>query len=348
MQIITAKGSISMENPREIQEALEGQMLSPRASYAARSAGREINEPECEVRTCYQRDIDKIIHCKTFRRLKHKTQVFLSPEGDHYRTRLTHTLEVSRLSRTIARALRLNEDLAEAIALAHDFGHTPFGHAGERALDEIMCEEGGFKHNEQSLRIVEKIEQNGKGLNLTYETRDGILCHTGAKKPDTQEGSIVRIADRIAYVNHDLDDALRAGILRKTEIPEEIIHILGAKNSDRINTLILDIIKESDKSGIITFSPHIKFIFDIFRKFIHENVYMNMLAKSEEGKVFGIINEIYGYYLAAPGELPEEYLHLSSNDGLKRAVCDYISGMTDKYAVYVYEKLFIPEAWQIR
>jgi len=337
-----------MENPRELRETLEGQMLSPKASYAAHSKGRERDEPECEIRTCYQRDIDRIIHSKTFRRLKHKTQVFLSPEGDHYRTRMTHTLEVSRISRTIARGLRLNEDLTEAIALAHDFGHTPFGHAGERALNDILKSEGGFKHNEQSLRIAERIELNGRGLNLTYETKDGILCHTESNKPATLEGSIVRVADRIAYVNHDLDDAIRAGILRETEVPEEILCALGSKHGDRINTLILDMIKESERSGEISFSPQIAFVFDTFRDFMYKSVYLNMRAKSEESKVFGIVNEIFHHYNRSPDELPEEYRRVSMKDGLKRAVGDYISGMTDKYAVHIYEKLFIPEAWQVR
>ena len=221
-----------MENPREVREALEVQMLSPQASYAAHSKGRRRDEPECAIRTCYQRDIDRVMHSKTFRRLKHKTQVFLSPEGDHYRTRLTHTLEVSRISRTIARGLGLNEDLTEAIALAHDLGHTPFGHAGERALNEIMVDDGGFKHNEQSLRIIDIVEETGKGLNLTDETRDGVFCHTGEMMPKTLEGSVVRIADRVAYVNHDLDDSLRAGIIRETDVPDEIICALGEKNNN--------------------------------------------------------------------------------------------------------------------
>ena len=337
-----------MESPREVREALEEQMLSPQASFSTRSKGRERSEPECDIRTCYQRDIDRIIHSKTFRRLKHKTQVFLSPEGDHYRTRLTHTLEVSRVSRTIARGLRLNEDLADAIALAHDLGHTPFGHAGERALDEILADEGGFKHNEQSLRIIDCIESNGRGINLTFETRDGVLCHTGDKIPQTPEGNIVRAADRIAYVNHDLDDALRADVLRETDVPEEILCVLGETNGKRLNTLILDAIRESEKKSEITFSPHIAFVFDTFREFMYEKVYYNMKAKSEERKVFGIINEIFRHYYKTPDEMPEEYQRVSLQDGLKRAVGDYISGMTDKYAVHIYEKLFIPETWQVR
>jgi len=337
-----------MGNPREVRETLEEQMLSPQASFSARSKGRQRFEKECEIRTCYQRDIDKIIHCKAFRRLKHKTQVFLRPEGDHYRTRLTHTLEVARISRTIARALRLNEDLAEAIAFAHDIGHTPFGHAGERVLDEILIDEGGFKHNEQSLRIADHIEQGGIGLNLTYETRDGIINHTGDKKPETLEGQIVRLSDRIAYVNHDLDDSLRAGILRETDVPDEIINALGSTNGKRLNTLILDVINESESSGEISLSPSMGFVFETFREFMYKNVYLNMKAKSEERKVHGIVNEIYNYYYKTPDELPGEYRIVSAQDGLKRAVSDYISGMTDKYAVHIYEKLFIPEAWQVR
>jgi len=336
------------KSPREVREALEGQLLSPLASFSARSKGRERDEPECDIRPCYQRDVDRVIYSNTFRRLKHKTQVFLRPEGDHYRTRLTHTLEVSRISRTIARGLQLNEDLTEAIALAHDFGHTPFGHAGERALDEIMGDEGGFKHNEQSLRIADKIERSGMGLNLCYEVRDGILCHTGAKKPATLEGNVVRIADRIAYVNHDMDDAIRAGILEESDVPEEIMCALGAKHSERVNTLVLDLITESGKAGEITLSPQIAFVFETFRNFMYENVYLNMKAKSEESKVFGIVNEIFSFYYKTPDELPEDYRRVSIQDGLKRAVSDYISGMTDKYAVHVYEKLFIPEAWQVR
>ena len=336
------------KDPRIVRETLEEHMLSQRASFSSRSKGRKRDEPECEIRTCFQRDIDRIMHSKTFRRLKHKTQVFLCPEGDHYRTRLTHTLEVSRISRTIARGLRLNEDLAEAIALAHDLGHTPFGHAGEFALDKLLADDGGFKHNEQSLRITDYIERSGKGLNLTYETRNGILCHTGDIKPETLEGNVVRIADRIAYVNHDLDDALRAGVLRETDVPEEIMCALGATNDQRLNTLILDIIRESDDSDEIAFSPSVAFIFEAFREFMYKNVYLNMKAKSEERKVFGILKEIFNYYCDRPDELPEEYQRMSVSDGLKRATGDYIAGMTDNYSVHVYEKLFIPETWQVR
>ncbi|MCL2662394.1 MAG: deoxyguanosinetriphosphate triphosphohydrolase [Oscillospiraceae bacterium] len=335
-------------NPREVREALEGQMLSPGASFSSRSKGRQRSEPECDIRTCYQRDVDRIMYCNTFRRLKDKTQVFLRPEGDHYRTRLTHTLEVSRISRTISRGLKLNEDLTEAIAFAHDFGHTPFGHAGERALDEILKDEGGFKHNEQGLRIVEQIERSGDGLNLTYETRDGILCHTGDIKPKTFEGNVVRIADRIAYVNHDLDDALRAGILNEADIPAEVIRFLGAKHSERVNTLVLDMIEESEKCGEITLSSPLTEVLNNFRSFMYENVYLNMKAKREESKVYGIVSELFRFYFQSPGELPEDYRRIAEQDGLQRAVSDYVSGMTDKYAVHVYEMLFIPEAWQVR
>ena len=337
-----------MTCPREERQALERLMLSPLASPAERSKGRERDEPKCMIRTCYQRDIDRITHSKAFRRLKHKTQVFLQPEGDHYRTRLTHTLEVARIGRTIARGLRLNEDLAEAIAFGHDLGHTPFGHAGERALNEILGGDGGFKHNEQSLRVVDMLEKDGMGLNLTYEVRNGILCHTGETKPDTPEGCVIRLADRIAYINHDVDDAVRAGILFETDIPTEITRALGATHSERINTLILDLICESEKNGVVSLSPHIAFIFDTFYGFIFENLYRNMRAKSEEAKVFGIINGLFSHYSENPDELPEDYRRIAANEGLQRAVSDFVSGMTDKYSIYMYGELYIPEAWQVR
>jgi len=334
--------------PREERQSLERIMLSPLASYAERSKGRERLESECEIRTCYQRDVDRIIHSKSFRRLKHKSQVFLQPEGDHYRTRLTHTLEVARIGRTIARGLRLNEDLTEAIALGHDLGHTPFGHAGERALNEILSWEGGFEHNKQSLRVVEKFERDGQGLNLTYEVRNGIACHTGKIKPDTLEGNIIRIADRIAYINHDVDDAIRAGILRETDLPDEIICAFGSTHGQRINTLILDVIKQSENLDEITMSPNASFVFDAFRDFMFDSVYYNTKAKSEEVKVFGILNGIFGHYADSPDELPEDYRMIALQDGIPRAVGDYVSGMTDKYAIHIYEQLFIPEAWQVR
>ena len=337
-----------MKCPREARQDLERQILSPLASLAEESKGRERSDPECEIRTCYQRDIDRIIHSKSFRRLKHKTQVFLQPEGDHYRTRLTHTLEVARIGRTIARALSFNEDLAEAIALGHDMGHTPFGHAGERALNEILKNDGGFKHNEQSLRVVERLEMDGRGLNLTYEVRNGIQCHTGKTKPVTMEGKIISIADRIAYINHDVDDAVRAGIMRETDIPEEITCAFGTKHGERINTLILDVINESNLSGEIRLSPQAAFLFDTFREFMFKNVYLNMKAKSEEKKVLGILYGIFAHYLDAPDELPEDYRRIAAQDGLRRAVCDFVSGMTDKYAMDQFSELYIPETWQVK
>ena len=323
-------------------------MLSPLAALAERSMGREKAEQECEIRTCYQRDIDRITHSKAFRRLKHKTQVFLQPEGDHYRTRLTHTLEVARIGRTIARSLRLNEDLAEAIALGHDIGHTPFGHAGERALNGILNGYGGFKHNEQSLRVVEKLEQDGRGLNLTFEVRNGILCHTGNVMPVTQEGKIIRIADRIAYINHDVDDAVRAGIMRETDIPDEIICAFGNKHSERINTLIRDIIEESGRIGDISLSPQTEFVFRTFRDFMYRGVYRNNKAKSEEKKVFGVLNGIFQFYADNPDKLPEEHQRIAARESIRRAVSDYVSGMTDKYAIYKYGEINIPEAWKVR
>ena len=337
-----------MNCPRVDRENLERQILSQTATLSGESKGRNLNENECGVRTCFQRDIDRITHSKSFRRLMHKTQVFLQPEGDHYRTRLTHTLEVSRIGRTIARGLRLNEDLAEAIALGHDLGHTPFGHAGERALNEILSDEGGFKHNEQSLRVLDRIEKDGKGLNLTYEVKNGVFCHTGKVKPGTPEGNVIRIADRIAYINHDIDDAIRGGILRETDIPEEITCAFGTGHSERINTLILDMIHESGKSGEIKMSSHASFVFETFYDFMFKHVYHNVKAKSEESKVLGIINGIFNYYVKNPDELPEDYRRVAVQDGLRRAVCDYVSGMTDKYAISQYSELFIPETWQVR
>ena len=337
-----------MTCPRVERQDLERGMLSPSASFAEFSKGRERTEPECEIRTCFQRDIDRITHSKAFRRLMHKTQVFLQPEGDHYRTRLTHTLEVARIGRTIARGLRLNEDLAEAIALGHDLGHTPFGHAGERALNEILKDDGGFRHNEQSLRVLERLEKDGRGLNLTYEVKDGIVCHTGKKEPDTKEGGVIRIADRVAYLNHDIDDAIRGGILRVTDIPEEITCAFGTKHGERINTLILDLINESERCGEIRLSANTAFVFETFYNFMHKNVYHNVKAKSEESKVFGVLNGIFGFYLDNPDRLPEDYRIIAAQDGLRRAVCDYVSGMTDKYAMSQYSELFIPETWQVR
>jgi dGTPase len=331
--------------PRLRREELEKNTLSPLASLAAASKGRERPENECPLRTCFQRDADRLTHSKSFRRLIHKTQVFLNPEGDHYRTRLTHTLEVSRIARTISRALGLNEDLTEAIASGHDLGHTPFGHAGERALNGLTAEIGGFRHNEQSLRVIDRIEKGGRGLNLSYETRDGILKHTGNDAPETLEGRVVRLSDRAAYLNHDLDDALRAGILTEEDIPPEILCAFGESLSERVGTVVRDVISESGRTGDIAISAGLRLPFEAFYSFMFKNLYTNARAKSEETKVFGILDGLFGYYSENPEELSEDYRAIAERDGLQRAVCDYVSGMTDSYAIAEYERLFIPDAW---
>ena len=330
---------------REIRENAERSFICPYGVLSAESKGRAREEDPCPMRTCFQRDVDRIIHSKAFRRLKHKTQVFLQPEGDHYRTRLTHTLEVMRLARTIARALCVNEDLTEAIALGHDLGHTPFGHAGERALREIHG--GGFAHYEQSLRVVDVIERDGVGLNLSYETRMGILNHTYGSQDDTMEATIVRFSDRMAYINHDLDDAIRAGILTEADVPERIRTALGDKNSIRINSIVTDLIQNS-KNGTVQMSEEMGEIYDIFHNFMYDNVYYNPKAKSEESKVLGILRGIYEYYISHSDQLPEDYNCIAHKDGLDRAVCDYVAGMTDSYAMETYSKIFIPMAWTVK
>ncbi len=337
-----------MSEFREKREALERVMISERGVRAENSKGRAVREAESDVRTCFQRDVDRISHSKSFRRLMHKTQVFLQPEGDHYRTRLTHTFEVSRIARTIARALELNEDLTEAIALGHDLGHTPFGHAGERALNDILADEGGFVHADQSLRVVDRVEKEGNGLNLTYEVRNGIMTHTSGRMPETLEGQIVRIADRTAYINHDVDDALRAGILREADIPEEFICAFGDNYSARLDTIIKDIITMSASGGRICMSPGASFVFDSFHSFMFENVYTNNRAKKEEKKVYGILAGLFEYYVKNPDMLPSDFRLLAEQDGLRRSAADYVSGMTDKYAMSQYSELFIPEAWQVK
>ena len=326
--------------PREEREQLEKIMLAPQATLAVNSRGRSKPEEPCDIRTCFQRDTDRIVHSKSFRRLKHKTQMLLSPEGDHYRTRMTHTLEVSRIARTIARGLRLNEDLTEAIALGHDLGHTPFGHAGERALKAIHP--GGFAHNEQSLRTVERLEKEGLGLNLTWEVRNGILWHTGEEWPATPEGKIVRMSDRIAYVNHDTDDSVRAGLLREDDLPEEVRRVLGDHYSMRINTVVTDIIRSGDR---VCMSPEVEHAMTVFREFLFERVYRNPIAKAEERKVEGMLRGLYDQFLSDPSALPEEYRNVAETEGMERAVCDYIAGMTDQYAVSVFEQRFIPAGW---
>lgn len=329
---------------REYLEQKEKNDLSEYAALSAQSKGRREPEKKCTVRTEFQRDRDRIIHCKSFRRLKHKTQVFLSPEGDHYRTRLTHTLEVAQIARTIARSLRLNEDLAEAVSLAHDLGHTPFGHAGERALDSLYKK--GFHHYEQSLRVVDFLEKNGQGLNLTYETRNGILCHTCGKQADTVEGRIVRIADRIAYMNHDIDDAVRAGVIANSDIPKDIRELIGNDTSERINSMVMSVIENSE-CGNIRMSPDIQYAFDKLHGFMFESVYSNEYAKHEEKKVPELIGLLYTYYLKHPDLLPDDLCFVAENEGIERAVCDHISGMTDHYATEKFKELFVPDPWKI-
>lgn len=330
-------------NAREISEQNERLILCNKAMFSSETAGRKLPETESDLRTCYQRDRDRIIHCKAFRRLKHKTQVFLSPESDHYRTRLTHTLEVAQIARTIARALRLNEDLTEAIALGHDLGHTPFGHAGERALQELTgtC----FTHYEQSVRVCEKIEKNGKGLNLTAEVLDGILHHTRGEEAHTLEGRIVRTADRVAYINHDIDDAVRAGVIAEGDIPRDIVAALGDTKSRRINTLVEAIVKNSDDT--IKMDAETEKYYDKLHEFLFESVYKNPVAKSEETKVSGIVEGLIKYFFKNPEKMPEEYLKIAAAEGKERAVTDYIAGMTDHYAVTVFSDIYIPKAWSI-
>ncbi len=334
---------------REEREQQEHLMLDPKAAFSDESRGRLHPEPDKveDVRTVYQRDTDKIVHCKAFRRLMHKTQVFLRPEGDHYRTRMTHTLEVTRIARTVAKALRLNEDLTEAIAMGHDLGHTPFGHAGEVALTQAMGQP--FRHNEQSLRVVDILENSGEGLNLTYEVRMGILGHsTGARPPETLEGQIVSRADQIAYVNHDIDDAIRAGILSSEDIPKSVSRVLGSNHSQRINTLACDLIHTSREAGTIVLSPGVDQALQELRSFMFERVYRNPVAKGEESKARAMLQRLYEYYYQHPEALPEDFQPQMSLDGMERTVCDYIAGMTDNYAVDKYTEIFVPMGWNIR
>jgi dGTPase len=360
---------------REKQEEWERQSLSPYAALSSESRGRDVDEPQCDLRPIYQRDRDRILHSKSFRRLKDKTQVFLSPEGDHYRTRLTHTLEVSQNARTIARALRLNEDLTEAIALGHDLGHTPFGHAGERALSqalwdiqevsltdsgkqgteeyrrELFLDDGRprtkFHHNEQSIRVVEKLEKKGQGLNLTWEVRDGILNHRSACMPSTMEGKIVRYADKIAYINHDIDDAIRAGIIAETDLPGHATEILGHTTRDRINSMIHDIVMNSENEPDICMSKRTSEAMAELRSFMFTHVYFNPKAKSEEVRAESMIRQLFSYYYDKPTELPEEYIQMmKQGEKIETVVCDYIAGMTDTFAVHTFENLFVPKSWQ--
>ncbi|MDE6107430.1 MAG: deoxyguanosinetriphosphate triphosphohydrolase [Oscillospiraceae bacterium] len=331
---------------REELEQREAKDLSPYACLAKDSKGREREIEPCPLRTCFQRDIDRVVHCKAFRRLKHKTQVFLCPEGDHYRTRMTHTLEVNRVARTICRGLGLNEDLAEAAALGHDLGHTPFGHAGERILNDIMAD--GFRHNEQSLRVVDRLENNGQGLNLTYEVRRGIVCHSSGEMAETLEGQVVRFADKIAYLSADIDDALRGGVLYPLDIPAELVQILGSTHSERLNSFITDIITESQGKGKILQSDRMRQAQADLNTFMFSSVYLNSIAKTEETKAQELIYRLFEYYVKHPDLLGDEYRDIWEKEGRERAVCDYIAGMTDAYAVETYQDLFIPKSWAVK
>ena len=331
---------------RQRLEEEEHRLLAPWAAHADQSRGRAFAEEPCHMRTCFQRDIDRIAYSKAFRRLMHKTQVFLQPEGDHYRTRMTHTLEVSRIARSIARSLRLNEDLTEAAALGHDLGHTPFGHAGEVALTEVTGKK--FCHNEQSLRVVDQLEKDGQGLNLTYEVRMGILGHTGPHIPETLEGQVVRLADRIAYINHDIDDAMRAGILTNRDIPRHISDVLGQTHRERIDTLVNDLIANSMDSDQLQLHPEVESAMLELREFMFERVYRNPVAKGEESKARDIIQQLYLYYEKNPHKLPADFQPQLDFEGIQRVICDYIAGMTDKYAVDKYSQIFIPMGWQTK
>ncbi|MGQ9622448.1 MAG: deoxyguanosinetriphosphate triphosphohydrolase [Candidatus Caldatribacteriaceae bacterium] len=345
---------MDIQSIKRFWEEKERELLSPFAALSTKSRGRAKAEEECELRTCFQRDRDRILHSKSFRRLKHKSQVFLSPEGDHYRTRLTHTLEVAQIARTIARALRLNEDLVEAISLGHDLGHTPFGHAGEEALNEVHP--GGFKHNEQSLRVVDFLERDGEGLNLTFEVRDGIVKHSKTRLmdfaafsldlPATLEGQVVRWADIVAYVNHDIDDALRACVIRPEELPQKAISLLGKTHRERINTMVRDIILESFDCPGIRMSEPVKEATETLRNFLFERVYFGPEQWEEREKAKRLVKHLYEFFLVHPEILEKEYAPAQGRkEDLGIIICDFISGMTDRYALYMYRKYFIPSSW---
>lgn len=341
---------------REQTEEIEKKNLHPRATLSSKTKGRVRPEKEGEIRTCFQRDRDRIIHSKAFRRLKHKTQVFLAPKGDHYRTRLTHVLEVSQIARTISRALRLNEDLTEAIALGHDLGHTPFGHAGESTLREIHP--GGFDHYKQSLRVVDFLERNGQGLNLTHEVRNGILTHSKGKgkiipdraseRPGTLEGLVVRISDVIAYVNHDLDDAIRAEVIKRSDIPKDITRLLGNTHSERIDNMVRDVIYNSLKIDLedITMSDDIINATSRLRDFLYERVYESERIMAEFVKAKKILKDLYEYYLEHIEELFRD-IPTERKTNKHRIVCDFIAGMTDRFALSTYERLFLPQQWMV-
>ena len=337
-----------MMNTREVIEKREHQILSEFATKADESKGRKDPEEKCDIRTCFQRDRDRIIHSKSFRRLMHKTQVFIAPEEDHFRTRLTHTIEVSQIARTIARATGLNEDLTEAIAMGHDLGHTPFGHQGEHFLNLVYSK--GFKHNEQSLRVVDVLESSytRRGMNLTEEVRDGILNHTGATDPFTVEGQVVKISDRIAYINHDIDDAIRSGIITTEDLPEESIRILGRTHKQRIDTLVRDMILNTSGKDRASLSDEKRQVMNDLRAFMFKNVYNNPRVKRDEDmtKIETIIESIFHYYIENSHELPGELKSLENDYGREELVKDYVAGMTDRFAIHLYEELFIAKGWK--
>ena len=331
---------------REQLEQIERDTLCRFATLSSNSLGRVRPIEKCTVRTEFQRDRDRILHSKAFRRLKHKTQVFMAPQDDHYRTRLTHTLEVSQIARTISRSLRLNEDLTEAIALGHDLGHTPFGHACERSLNKLMP--SGFAHNLHSLRVVDVLEKDYEGLNLTFEVRNGIACHTGNQIPKTLEGQVIRLSDRIAYINHDIDDAIRAKMLKPDSLPKECINVLGNTHGERINRMILDVVENSKDYSSIRMSDEVWQATDELRNFLFETVYLNPLAKSEENKAKDMLAFLFEYFVKHPDKMPELYVRNMGEESVERCVCDYISGMTDRYAIDLYSELFIPRVWRGR
>jgi len=333
-------------NLRQQTQRREAAELSPLACQSAQTRGRAREEAECGMRTAFQRDVDRIVYSKAFRRLKHKTQVFLQPEGDHYRTRMTHTLEVARIARTIARALSLNEDLTEAIALGHDLGHTPFGHAGERTLNKLMP--GGFAHYQQSLRVVDRLEKNGEGLNLTWEVRNGIVCHTKGTPAATLEGQIVRLADHIAYINHDIQDALRGGIIYPMDLPLEFTRVLGFTHTERIGTLVADAVEASRDADCIRQSPEVGEAMQGLKQFMFDNVYTNPIAKGEEVKAQRMLELMFDWYLQDPDRLPADFQEIRVEEGAERAICDYVAGMTDPYAVEQFKKMYIPMGWKLK
>lgn len=334
---------LQMHTVRLRTQQIERETLCMQAAFSDASQGRVQPEPQDPLRTCYQRDRDRIIHCKSFRRLKQKTQVFLSPEGDHYRTRLTHTLEVSQIARTVARALRLNEDLTEAIALGHDLGHTPFGHAGERALNELCPD--GFKHYIHSVRVAQRLEKDGKGLNLTKEVLNGMATHTSGDWASTREGCAVRYADRIAYMNHDIEDAITAGVLCEADIPAQVHEVLGCGKSQRIATLITDLVLCGAQE--LHFSDEVNRAYELLHEFMYSTVYVDKTAKKEEQKVDKLISELYAYFKKNPDKLPQLYLTVMEQESVDRAVTDYIASMTDSFATRVFESLFVPQKWQV-